>query len=37
MSLFAALYKLVVWAARSVALVLAVLFLSTLLRFSGKR
>ena len=37
MSLFAAFYKLIIWAARSAALVVAVFFLSTLLRFSQKR
>jgi hypothetical protein len=37
MSLLTTLYKILVWVARSVALVVAVLFLSALLRFSGKR
>jgi len=37
MSLLTALYKILVWIARSVALIVAVLFLSTMLMFSGKR
>ena len=37
MSLFTAFYKLIIWVARSVVLVLAVLFLSTLLRLTGNR
>ena len=37
MGLLTALYKILVWAARSVALIAAVLFLGVLLRFSSKR
>jgi hypothetical protein len=37
MSLLTALYKILVWAARSAALIAAVLFLGVLLRFSSKR
>jgi hypothetical protein len=37
MSLLTALYKILVWIARSVALIVAVLFLSALLMFSSKR
>jgi hypothetical protein len=37
MSPFAALYKIVVWVARSVVLILAVLFLSMLLMLGGRR
>jgi hypothetical protein len=37
MNLFTALYKVLVWIARSVALIAVVLFLGVLLRFSGKR
>ena len=37
MNLFAALYKVLVWMARSVVLIVVVLFLGVLLRFSGKR
>jgi hypothetical protein len=36
MSLLAGLFKIIIWAARSVALVFTVLFLSTLLRFAKK-
>jgi len=32
-----ALYKVLVWMARSVVLIVVVLFLGVLLRFSGKR
>jgi hypothetical protein len=37
MNLLTALYKVLVWMARSVALIVVVLFLGVLLRFSGKR
>ena len=37
MNLLAALYKVLVWMARSVVLIVVVLFLGVLLRFSGKR
>jgi hypothetical protein len=37
MNLFTALYKILVWIARSLALIFTVLFLSALLRFSHKR
>lgn len=37
MNLFSALFRILVWAARSVALAAAVLFLSTLLMISAKR
>jgi hypothetical protein len=37
MGLLTALYKILVWAARSAALIAAVLFLGVLLRFSSKR
>ena len=37
MSPFTALYKIAIWAARSVALVFAVLFLSMLLMLSGRK
>jgi hypothetical protein len=37
MNLLTALYKIVVWIARSLALILAVLFLSALLQFSHKQ
>jgi hypothetical protein len=37
MNLLSAVYKILVWVARSVTLILAVLLLGVLLRFSGKR
>jgi len=37
MGLFTALYKVIIWIARSALLVMTVLFLSAFLSFSGKK